>query len=70
MLNMFDITIKCENAEQARVYLNGPQYLNLLEDIYNAVRSSQKHGDGDLNKVLDNFLSEICHAIDHSTGAY
>ena len=67
---MFDITIKCESAEQARVYLNANQYLNLLEDIYNAVRSTQKHGDGDLDKVLENFLPEISHAIDNSTGAY
>ena len=67
---MFDITIKCESAEEARVYLNANQYLALLDDIYQAVRSTQKHGDGDLDKVLNNFLTEICHAIDHSAGAY
>jgi hypothetical protein len=67
---MFDITIKCESAEEARVYLNANQYLNLLEDIYNSVRQCQKHGDGDLDKVLNNFLPEISHAIDNSTGAY
>jgi len=70
MLNMFDITIKCESAEEARVYLNANQYLALLDDIYQAVRQCQKHGDGDLDKVLENFLPEICHAIDNSTGAY
>ena len=70
MLNMFDITIKCESADEARVYLNANQYLALLDDIYNAVRNSQKHGDGDLDKVLEMFLPEICHAIDNSMGAY
>jgi hypothetical protein len=67
---MFDITIKCESADEARVYLNANQYLALLDDIYNAVRNSQKHGDGDLDKVLEMFLPEICHAIDNSMGAY
>ena len=67
---MFDITIKCETAEQARIFINAPQYFALLDDIYQAVRQCQKHGDGDLDKVLENFLPEICHAIDNSTGAY
>jgi hypothetical protein len=68
--NMFDITIKCESAEEARIYLNAPQYLNLLSDLYESARQSKKHGDGDLDKVLENFLSEICTAVDNSGGAY
>jgi hypothetical protein len=67
---MFELNIKCESADEARIYINGPQYLNLLEDIYNAVRASQKHGDGDLDKVLEMFLPDISRAIDHSEGAY
>lgn len=67
---MFDITIKCETAEQARMFLNAPQYFALLDDIYQAVRNTQKHGDGDLDKVLENFLPDISRAIDNSEGAY
>jgi hypothetical protein len=70
MLNMFDITIKCESADEARMFFNAPQYYNLLSDLYQAARNCQKHGDGNLDVVLNNFLSEICHAIDNSTGAY
>jgi hypothetical protein len=67
---MLELNIKCESHEEARVYLNAQQYHNLLSDIYQAARSSQKHGDGDLDKVLNNFLSDICNAIDNSDGAY
>mgnify|MGYP000293692479 FL=1 len=70
MSNIFNITINCDSADEARVYLNAPQYHNLLSDLYHSARTCQKHGDGNLDVVLNNFLSEICNAVDNSTGAY
>ena len=67
---MLELKITCESHEEARVYLNAPQYHNLLSDVYQAARSSQKHGDGDLGKVLKSFLLDICNAVDNSNGAY
>jgi hypothetical protein len=67
---MLELKITCESHEEARVYLNALQYHNLLSDLYQAARLSEKHGDGDLDKVLHNFLSEICNAVDNSNGAY
>ena len=68
---MLELKIQCESLEEARVVLNAQQYLNLIDDFYNALRSARKHGsDADVLKVVDQFYPEMCNAIDNSTGAY
>lgn len=68
---MLELKIRCETTEEARVYLNAPQYLNLLDDLRNALRNAYKHGDDkDALKVLENFYTEITAACDHNQGAY
>ncbi len=68
---MLELKIQCESAEEARVYLNAQQYLNLIDDLYNALRSARKHGeDSDVIGIVDNFMPELCNAIDNSGGAY
>lgn len=68
---MLELKIQCESAEEARVYLNAPQYLALIDDVFNALRNARKHGtDADVLKAVDQFYPEMCNAIDNSTGAY
>lgn len=69
--NMINITITCESATKARVYLNAQEYLNLLSDFYAAVRSAKKHGsDQDVLKTVDAFMPDFMAALDHADGAY
>lgn len=68
---MLELKIPCESADEARMYLNAPQYHNLISDLYQCLRSAQKHGeDSDVLKVVDKFMPDLVHAIDHNTGAY
>jgi hypothetical protein len=68
---MIKLNISCENADEARVYLNGPQYLNLLQDLRSAFRSAQKHGtDADVVKAVQTFFPDITVACDHDGGPY
>lgn len=68
---MLELNIKCDTLDEARVYLNAPQYLNLIDDLYNALRSARKHGtDADVLKQVDSYMNELREAIDNSTGAY
>lgn len=68
---MLELNIKCESLEEARIYLNGPQYHNLLDDLRTALRNAYKHGDDkDALKVLQNFYTEIVTACDNHTGPY
>lgn len=68
---MLELNIKCEDAEQARVYLNAPQYLSLLQDLQQAIRNAKKHGnDISVLRVVDTFYSDINAACEHSEGAY
>lgn len=68
---MLELKIQCETPEQARMYLNAQQYLNLIDDFYNALRSARKHGtDVDVLKQVDAFMPELRAAIDNSQGAY
>ena len=68
---MLELNIKCDTIDEARVYLNAPQYLNLLDDFYNALRSARKHGnDVDVLKQVDAYMNELRAAIDNSQGAY
>ena len=69
--NMINLTIKCDSNEEARVYLNAHQYLNLISDFYAAIRSAKKHGsDQDVLKTVDMFEHDFISAIDNSEGAY
>ena len=68
---MLELNIKCESLEEARVYLNAQQYLNLLTDLREALRGAYKHGtDADVVKIAENFYADITQACDHAEGAY
>lgn len=68
---MLELKIKCESHDEARVYLNAHQYLNLLSDFTAALRQARKHGtDADVLKQVEHFMSDLTQAIDNSTGAY
>lgn len=68
---MLELKIQCQDADEARMYLNAPQYVNLLDDFYNALRSARKHGtDADVLKQVDSYMDELRVALDHSTGPY
>jgi hypothetical protein len=68
---MITLTLNCESNDEARVYLNAPQYHNLLSDLYQALRSADKHGtEADVLKVVESFKPELIKAIDNSLGAY
>ena len=68
---MLELKITCQDAEEARVYLNAQQYLNLLDDFYNALRNAQKHGgNADVLHQVEVFYPEMLRAIEHHTGAY
>lgn len=68
---MLELKISCETADEARIYLNAPQYHNLLEDLRVAFRNALKHGsDADVLKVVENFFGDITIACDHNQGPY
>jgi hypothetical protein len=68
---MLELNIKCESIEEAQMYLNGPQYHNLISDLYQSLRASQKHGtDAEILQTVKNFYPDLCKAFDHHTGAY
>lgn len=68
---MLELKIQCQDAEEARMYLNALQYHNLLDDLRNALRSAQKHGtDSDVVKVVQNFFPDITIACDNHLGPY
>lgn len=68
---MIELNIKCEDADEARTYLNAQQYLNLLQDFCEAVRSAKKHGtEQNILEKVELFYPDMCHAIDHNTGPY
>ncbi len=68
---MLELKITCEDAEQARIYLNAQQYHNLLSDLYQALRSARKYGtDAEVLKAVETFYPDITNACDHHTGPY
>lgn len=68
---MLELKITCESHDEARVYLNAPQYHNLISDFYAALRNARKHGsDADVLFQIEQFMPELCSAIDNSQGAY
>jgi hypothetical protein len=68
---MLELNIKCESVEQAQMYLNGPQYHNLISDLYQSLHSAQKHGtEQDVLQAVKIFYPDLCKAFDHHQGAY
>lgn len=68
---MLELKISCETADEARIYLNAPQYHNLLDDFRNALRNAYKHGsDVAVLEVVENFYTEITAACDNHQGPY
>jgi len=68
---MLELKIQCETADEARMYLNAPQYHNLLDDLRNQLRNAQKHGgDSDVVRVVQSFFPDITIACDNHQGPY
>ena len=68
---MITLTLNCETNNEARAYLNAIQYYNLLSDLYQALRTAEKHGtEADVLKVVENFKPDLIKAIDNHEGAY
>jgi hypothetical protein len=68
---MITLTLNCESNDEARVYLNAPQYHNLLSDLHAAFRSAQKHGTTvNLLETVNRFMPELASAVYNSEGAY
>lgn len=68
---MLELKIQCQDADEARIYLNAPQYHNLLEDLCSALRNAFKHGtDAEVVKVAENFFPGLTIACDHNQGPY
>jgi hypothetical protein len=68
---MLELKITADTADDLQVYLNGPQYLNLITDLQQALRTAQKHGtDSDVLQVVTSFYPDLCKAADQHTGAY
>lgn len=68
---MLELKISCESASEARMYLNAPEYHNLLTDLRVAFRNAQKHGtDADVVRAVQNFFPDITIACDHNEGPY
>lgn len=68
---MLELKIKCDSLEEARMYLNAPNYLSLLQDLHESLRGAKKHGtDIDVLIQVEHFLPDIAQACDHNAGAY
>lgn len=68
---MLELNIKCESPEEARVYLNAPQYHNLISDMYAGLRNARKYGtEADVVMFVDNYLDDLYKAIENSQGPY
>jgi hypothetical protein len=68
---LLELNIKCESLDEARVYLNAHNYLNLISDFYQAIYTARKHGtNADVLDKIEYFLPDFSSAIDNSQGAY
>jgi hypothetical protein len=63
------ITITCEDNAEALLYLNAVSYHSLISDFQNQIRLAKKH-DGDVLKVVDNFMTDFYNATEHHIGPY
>ncbi len=60
---MLQLKINCDSTEEARVYLNAQQYLNLISDLTEALRQATKHGtDASVLRVVENFMPDLLNA--------
>ena len=70
---MLKLQFDFETNEEAHHVLNAQNYYNLLSDLYYAIRNARKYGDNpdtEILKVVESFMPELTHAIDHPQGAY
>ena len=68
---MLELKIACEDAEQARVYLNAPQYHNLITDFAQALRNNQKHGTSEsLQSIVNTFYEDFQTCAHSLEGPY
>lgn len=68
---MLELKLKCKSVDEARIYLNGLQYYNLLGDMREALRAAYKHGtEAEVLKVINGFYPDIDRAVDNNSGAY
>lgn len=68
---MLELKIQCSTTDEAHMYLNAPQYHNLISDLRHALRNAQKHGtEADVIRVVETYFPELTIAADHHQGAY
>jgi hypothetical protein len=63
------ITIKCEDKNEANIYLNAQQYLNLLSDIQSQIRDCLKY-EQNMNDTLNSIYKDVCQCTEHHLGPY
>jgi len=63
------ITIECENKNEANIYLNAQQYLNLLSDIQTQIRDCLKY-ENNMNDTLNSIYKDVCQCTEHHLGPY
>lgn len=66
---MIKLEIQCEDTDEARVVLNAHNYLCLIADFTNQIRLARKH-DGDVNQVINKFITDFYTATEHHQGPY
>ncbi len=63
------LTLNCESPAEAHLYLNAPQYYNLLSDLHSLIRSSEKY-DTKLEDSIKSFYPELSAIIESHLGPY
>ena len=63
------LNITCENRDEANIFLNAHQYLNLLTDIQSQIRSCLKY-EKNMNDTLNSIYKDICQCTEHHLGPY
>lgn len=70
---MLELNIKCDTVEEANIYLNAQQYLNLITDFAEALRNAEKYSDNVDQAMLlavNSYKSDFFKAAQHHNGAY
>jgi hypothetical protein len=63
------LIIECDDKNEANIYLNAQQYLNLLSDIQSQIRNCLKH-EQNMNDTLNSIYKDICQCTEHHLGPY
>ena len=63
------LTINCETKDEATMYLNAQQYLNLLSDIQSQIRDCLKY-EQNMNTTLNSIYKDVCQCTEHHLGPY